>query len=131
MPRLDCEPSVTSSVHLLYEAGRKWLLSRTVYKRSLRTLFLCSIIILSTVLAFQLFAQHGLSVSSPSTNATSGSSFDHVVVIAMENQNFGSVIGSSAAPFTNSLAAVGSTMSSYHSYGAGAFSGDSISGCSA
>ncbi len=49
----------------------------------------------------------------------------------MENQDYSSVIGNSAAPFINSLSALGSTMSQYHSYGAGAFSGDSIGGCSA
>lgn len=43
----------------------------------------------------------------------------------MENQNYGSVIGSSSAPFINSLAAQGSTISNYHSYG------QNIGGCSA
>jgi PKD repeat protein len=43
----------------------------------------------------------------------------------MENQNYGSVIGSSSAPFVNSLAALGTTISNYHSYG------QSIGGCSA
>src|SRR5256884_2723692 len=49
----------------------------------------------------------------------------------MENQNYGSVIGSSSAPFINSLAAQGTTITNYHSYGANAFSGDNINGCSA
>jgi hypothetical protein len=43
----------------------------------------------------------------------------------MENQNYGSVIGSSSAPFINSLAGQGSTISNYHSYG------QNIGGCSA
>src|SRR5438132_6662823 len=43
----------------------------------------------------------------------------------MENQNYGSVIGSSSAPFINSLAKLGTVISNYHSYGQG------IGGCSA
>jgi PKD repeat protein len=43
----------------------------------------------------------------------------------MENQNYGSVIGSSSAPFINSLASQGSTISNYHSYG------QNVGGCSA
>src|SRR5437588_6908085 len=57
--------------------------------------------------------------------AIRGVNFDNIVIIAMENQNYGSVIGSSSAPFINSLAAQGTTISNYHSYGQG------ISGCSA
>src|SRR5438445_3203021 len=60
-----------------------------------------------------------------------GLQFDHIVIIAMENQNYGSVIGSSSAPFINSLAAQGTTIPNYHSYGANTFSGDNINGCSA
>src|SRR4029077_15345371 len=54
-----------------------------------------------------------------------GTNFNHIVIIAMENQNYGSVIGSSSAPFINSLASQGSTISNYHSYG------QNINGCSA
>lgn len=43
----------------------------------------------------------------------------------MENQNYGSVIGSSNAPFINTLAAAGTAISNYHSYG------QNINGCSA
>ncbi len=67
----------------------------------------------------------------PDHAAPTGKYFDHIVIIAMENQDYSSVIGNSAAPFINSLGAVGSTMSAYHSYGAGTFSGDTIGGCSA
>src|SRR6266516_992413 len=70
-------------------------------------------------------------LAMPASAAPSGSSFDHIVIIAMENQDYSSVIGCSCAPFINSLAALGSTITQYHSYGAGAFSGDSIGGCSA
>ena len=60
------------------------------------------------------------------TSATpTGSNFNHIVIIAMENKNYGSVIESSSAPFINSLAHLGSTISDYHSYGQG------IGGCSA
>lgn len=61
--------------------------------------------------------------------APTGGQFDHIVIIAMENQNYGSVFGSgtgsSNAPFLSSLLALGSTIPQYHSYGAG------IGGCSA
>ena len=57
--------------------------------------------------------------------APTGNNFSHIVIIAMENQYYGSVVGSSSAPFINSLARLGSTVSNYHSYGQG------IGGCSA
>src|SRR2546426_9617456 len=57
--------------------------------------------------------------------APTGNNFSHIVIIAMENQYYGSVIGSSSAPFINSLARTGSTISNYHSYG------QNIGGCSA
>src|SRR5215831_7309499 len=66
-----------------------------------------------------------LSLPAMVSAAPSGSNFGHVVIIAMENQNYGSVIGSSSAPFINSLAALGTTISNYHSFGQG------IGGCSA
>ncbi|HEX4921459.1 MAG TPA: PKD domain-containing protein, partial [Candidatus Bathyarchaeia archaeon] len=59
------------------------------------------------------------------TAAGTGAEFNHIVIIAMENQNYGSVIGSSSAPFINSLAAQGTTINNYHSYG------QNINGCSA
>src|SRR5690242_10930822 len=66
-----------------------------------------------------------LSLPSAASAAPTGSNFGHIVIIAMENQNYGSVIGSSSAPFINSLAKLGTTVSNYHSYGQG------IGGCSA
>src|SRR2546422_8964717 len=66
-----------------------------------------------------------LSLPATASAAPTGSSFNHIVIIAMENQNYGSVIGSSSAPFINSLAKLGTTISNYHSYGQG------IGGCSA
>src|SRR5690349_4226878 len=64
-------------------------------------------------------------LSLPASAAPTGSNFNHIVIIAMENQNYGSVIGSGSAPFINSLAKLGTTVSNYHSYGQG------IGGCSA
>jgi len=66
-----------------------------------------------------------ISLPATASAAPTGSSFNHIVIIAMENQNYGSVIGSSSAPFINSLAALGTTVSNYHSYG------QNIGGCSA
>jgi len=66
-----------------------------------------------------------LSMPATASAAPTGSSFNHIVIIAMENQSYGSVIGSSSAPFINSLANLGTTISNYHSYGQG------IGGCSA
>src|ERR1700745_844486 len=66
-----------------------------------------------------------LSLPSAASATPAGSNFNHIVIIAMENQNYGSVIGSSSAPFINGLAALGSTISNYHSYG------QNINGCSA
>jgi hypothetical protein len=61
--------------------------------------------------------------------APTGTNFNHIVIIAMENQNYGSVIGSSSAPFINSLAHLGTAISNYHSYGQGI--NTPPSGCSA
>jgi len=83
------------------------------------------------ILAVAILLFTTASMIIPDHAAPTGKYFDHIVIIAMENQDYSSVIGNSAAPFINSLAALGSTMSSYHSYGAGAFSGDTIGGCSA
>src|SRR5712691_3339884 len=66
-----------------------------------------------------------LSLPATASAAPTGSTFDHIVIIAMENQNYGSVIGSSSAPFINSLAKLGTTISNYHSYS------QNIGGCSA
>ena len=68
----------------------------------------------------------------PNARAAAGASFDNVVIVAMENQNYASVMGtgtgSSSAPFISSLLAQSSTIPSYHGYGA---AGRSIGGCSA
>src|SRR6266705_5674348 len=72
----------------------------------------------------------------PTASATpAGSSFDHIIIIAMENQNYPDVLGDGApagcptgtAPFLCSLLPLSSTIPNYHSYGATS----SINGCSA
>ena len=85
----------------------------------------------SLLLALSVFSVTLLTSLRPLAATPPGLQFDHIVIIAMENQNYGSVIGSSSAPFINSLAAQGTTTTNYHSYGANAFSGDNINGCSA
>jgi len=68
----------------------------------------------------------------PSAHATAGTNFDNIVIVAMENQDYASVMGtgtgSSSAPFIASMLAQSSTIPSYHGYGA---AGRSINGCSA
>jgi hypothetical protein len=68
----------------------------------------------------------------PQAHAASGTNFDNVVIVAMENQHYPDVMGtgtgSSNAPFIASMLAAGATVPSYHAYGA---AGRTISGCSA
>ena len=64
----------------------------------------------------------------PRALATSGTYFDNIVVIAMENRAYTEVIGNSNAPFINSMIPYSATLQHYNSYGA---AGRSVSGCSA
>jgi hypothetical protein len=68
----------------------------------------------------------------PQAHAVTGTNFDNVVIIAMENQNYADVMGTGAgsanAPFIASVLATGATIPLYHGYGA---AGRSITGCSA
>src|SRR6267143_1847390 len=75
----------------------------------------------SLLLALSVLSIALVASMRPPAAAPAGLQFDHIVIIAMENQNYGSVIGSSSAPFINSLAAQGTTIPNYHSYGANAF----------
>src|SRR3989441_7419244 len=76
-----------------------------------------------------------LSLPATASATPAGSSFDHIIIIAMENQNYPDVLGdgtpagcpTGTAPFLCSLLLLSSTIPSYHSYGATS----SISGCSA
>jgi len=87
--------------------------------------------LVSLLIALSVFSAALFTYLRPLAAAPVGLQFDHIVIIAMENQNYGYVIGSSSAPFINSLAVQGTTIPNYHSYGANAFSGDNINGCSA
>src|SRR3989441_3882643 len=68
----------------------------------------------------------------PQVHAASGTYFDSIVVVAMENQNYADVMGtgtgSANAPFIGSLLTASATIPLYHGYGA---VGRSINGCSA
>jgi len=58
----------------------------------------------------------------PRAHAVSGTYFDNIVIVAMENQNYvdvmGSGTGSSNAPFIASLLPYGTTFLNFHAYGA-------------
>src|SRR2546427_876128 len=58
----------------------------------------------------------------PRAHAITGTYFDNVVIVAMENQKYADVMGtgtgSSNAPFIASLLPLGSTIPNYHAYGA-------------
>src|SRR3989454_10136662 len=86
--------------------------------------------LLATILIVGMIASSVLAI--PQARAASGTNFSNVVIVAMENQNYASVMGtgtgSSSAPFISSLLAQSSTIPNYHGYGA---AGRSINGCSA
>src|SRR3989441_7309578 len=86
--------------------------------------------LLATILIVGMIASSVLAI--PQARAASGTNFNNVVIVAMENQNYASVMGtgtgSSGAPFIASLLTQSSTIPSYHGYGA---AGRSINGCSA
>src|SRR5690349_12584660 len=66
----------------------------------------------------------------PNAHAATGTSFDNIVVIAMENTGYQDVIGSSSqAPFINGqLVPPSANLAHYQGYGA---AGRSVNGCSA
>jgi len=64
----------------------------------------------------------------PQAHAASGTYFDNIVVIAMENRAYTEVIGNSNAPFINSMIPYSATLQHYNSYGA---AGRTVGGCSA
>src|SRR2546422_8213694 len=82
-----------------------------------------------------------LAYFAPNIQQASAAQFaDHVVVIAMENMDYSTVLGTgtqsncqsiNATRFLCSMLPYSSKIPHYHSYGAGDFTGDSISGCSA
>src|SRR3989442_5888530 len=64
----------------------------------------------------------------PQAHAATGTYFDNIVVIAMENRAYTEVIGNSNAPFINSMMPLSATLQHYNSYGA---AGRSVNGSSA
>jgi len=76
-----------------------------------------------------------LSLPAAASATLTGSSFDHIVIIAMENQNYADVLGdgtpggcpTGTSPLLCSMLPLSSTIPNYHSYGASS----SINGCSA
>src|SRR6266571_3092868 len=75
----------------------------------------------------------------PVSAAPTGTYFDHIVIIAMENTAYASVLGSgtvsscptSSAPFLCGMLPLGSTLPNYNSYGATAADTNDFNGCSA
>src|SRR5690348_11350665 len=75
----------------------------------------------------------------PASAAPTGTYFDHIVIIAMENTPYASVFGSgtlascptSSAPFLCSMLPVSSTLLNLNNYGATAADGNDFNGCSA
>jgi len=49
-----------------------------------------------------------------SAQATTVPTFDHIFVIVMENRSYGEIIGSSQAPYINSLRSTGALATNYH-----------------
>ena len=61
----------------------------------------------------------GLVVSAPSPKTASAAvttvpAFDHVFVVVMENHSYGEIVGSTSAPYINSLVASGTLATSYY-----------------
>src|SRR6266705_6452549 len=75
----------------------------------------------------------------PVSAAPTGTYFDHIVIIAMENSAYASVFGTgtlascptSSAPFLCSMLPVSSTLPNLNNYGATAADGNDFNGCSA
>src|SRR3989441_4379037 len=80
-----------------------------------------------------------LSSTGRAAAAPTGTNFDHIVTIAMENTAYASVFGSGtvsscptgSAPFLCGMLPLGSTLPSYNSYGATAADTNDFNGCSA
>src|SRR5881392_1758541 len=93
-------------------------------------LLLVSLSVLSATLATSI---------RPASAAPTGTNFDHIVIIAMENTAYASVFGSgtvsscpsSSAPFLCGMLPLGSSLPNYNSYGATAADTNDFNGCSA
>src|SRR2546425_4934067 len=93
----------------------------------------------SVLVALSIASLIFLSSTGRGAAAPTGTNFDHIVIIAMENTAYASVFGSgtvlvcptSSAPFLCSMLPLGSTLPSYNSYGATAADTNDFNGCSA
>ena len=94
-------------------------------KNKIRALVMCAIIFLSGAFVVQILSGW---LIPRAVGASPPLAFDHIVIIAMENQNYGDVIGNSCCPFINGLASAGSVARYYHSY---LDTGGQKDGCSA
>src|SRR5437660_4437052 len=87
--------------------------------QSLDRRWLSSVLVALSIASLILLSSAGRTFAAPT-----GANFDHVVIIAMENQNYADVLGdgtpsrcpSSTAPFLCGLLPLGSTIPNYHSY---------------
>src|SRR2546427_2159936 len=93
----------------------------------------------SVLVALSIASRIFLESPGRAVAAPTGTNFDHIVIIAMENTAYASVFGSgtvsscptSSAPFLCSMLPLGSTLPSYNSYGATAADTNDFNGCSA
>src|SRR2546422_9316869 len=93
----------------------------------------------SVLVALSIASLIFLSSTGRAAAAPTGTNFDHIVIIAMENTAYASVFGSgtvsscptNSAPFLCSMLPLGSTLPTYNSYGATAADTNDFNGCSA
>ena len=93
----------------------------------------------SVLVALSIASLIFLSSTGRAAAAPTGTNFDHIVIIAMENTAYASVFGSGtvsscptgSAPFLCGMLPLGSTLPNYNSYGATAADTNDFNGCSA
>src|SRR2546427_862493 len=93
----------------------------------------------SVLVALSIASLIFLSSTGRAAAAPTGTNFDHIVIIAMENTAYASVLGSGAvsscptgsAPFLCSMLPLGSTLPNYNNYCATAADTNDFNGCSA
>ena len=61
-----------------------------------------------------VLALSAIPASAPAAHAATVPALDHVFVVVMENHSYSEIIGSSAAPYVNSLAASGALATNYY-----------------
>src|SRR3989442_8853431 len=93
----------------------------------------------SVLVALSIASLIFLSSTGRAAAAPTGTNFDHIVIIAMENTAYASVFGSGtvsscptgSAPFLCGMLPLGSTLPNYNSYGATVADTNDFNGCSA